>query len=79
MSREPIRMLRLIFSAVVGVPLLGAIDAASATLSAGGTFVDDNGTPHEGNIEAVFSSGITRACDPPRNSMFCPGDGASRR
>jgi hypothetical protein len=73
MSRQSVRMRRIVFSAVVGVLLLGAIDAASATLPAGGTFVDDNGSPHEGNIEAIFSAAITRGCNPPANDRYCPG------
>jgi hypothetical protein len=39
----------------------------------GGTFVDDNGTSHENNIEANFSAGITRGCNPSANDRFCGG------
>lgn len=49
---------------VVGLPLsaLGA-----------GTFVDDDGNPHEAAIEAIALAGITDGCNPPTNDRYCPG------
>ncbi len=48
------------------------------TLPPGGTFWDDNGNVHEGNIEAIANAGITRGCNPPVNDQYCPGSGVTR-
>ena len=44
---------------------------ALAALPPGGTFVDDDLSPHEGNIEALVASGVINGCgiDPAR---YCP-------
>ena len=47
-------------------------------LGPGGTFVDDNGSVHEGDIEAVAAEGITKGCNPPDNDRFCPDDPVTR-
>jgi hypothetical protein len=44
-------------------------------LPPGGTFVDDDGSPHEADIEAIAAEGITRGCDVDR---FCPEDSVTR-
>jgi uncharacterized protein YbjT (DUF2867 family) len=49
-----------------------------ATLAPGGTFVDDDGSVHEGSIEAIATEGITRGCNPPANDQFCPDDPVTR-
>ena len=38
----------------------------------GGSFTDDDGNIHEGNIEAIAAKGITKGCNPPFNDRFCP-------
>jgi hypothetical protein len=43
-----------------------------------GTFVDDDGSVHEANIEAVAAAGITRGCNPPDNNRFCPDESVTR-
>ncbi len=43
-----------------------------AALAPGGTFVDDDGSVHEGGIEAIAAAGITVGCNPPFNDRFCP-------
>lgn len=48
------------------------------TLPPGGTFVDDNGNIHEGNIEAIAAAGITKGCNPPANNRFCPDSSVTR-
>lgn len=55
----------------LAVALLGA-------LMPGGTFVDDDTSPHEADIEAVAAAGITRGCNPPANDAFCPDEPVSR-
>jgi hypothetical protein len=57
---------------VVAAWLFAAAAQASAALPPGGTFMDDNGSPFEGAIEAVAAAGITKGCDPGTNVLFCP-------
>ena len=42
----------------------------AAELPPGGTFVDDDGSLHEPNIEAIAAAGITAGCDA---THYCPG------
>ncbi|MDJ0925933.1 MAG: S-layer homology domain-containing protein [Acidimicrobiia bacterium] len=44
----------------------------------GGTFIDDDGNVHAGNIEAIAARGIARGCNPPSNDRYCPGDSVTR-
>jgi hypothetical protein len=66
-----------ILLAVVSLSLGSAVGAA-AMLPPGGTFVDDDGSVHEADIEAVAEAGITRGCNPPLNDRFCPDDPVTR-
>lgn len=43
-----------------------------------GVFRDDDGTTHEANIEKIYAEGITRGCNPPLNTEFCPNREISR-
>ncbi len=52
--------------------------AGAAELEPGGTFVDDDGSVHEGSIEAIAAAGITRSCNPPVGDRFCPSDPVTR-
>jgi hypothetical protein len=52
--------------------------AVAATLPPGGTFQDDNGNVHEGNIEAIAAAGVTKGCNPPTNDRYCPGGVVTR-
>jgi len=49
-----------------------------ALLPPGGTFIDDDGSVHEGGIEALAAAGITTGCNPPTNNRFCPLDRVTR-
>jgi hypothetical protein len=49
----------------------GVVDALEA-LYAGGAFSDDDGSIFEADIEWLAAEGITRGCNPPSNTMFCP-------
>ena len=49
-----------------------------AALPPGGTFVDGDGSVHEGSIEAIAAEDITRGCNPPVNDRFCPSDAVTR-
>lgn len=50
--------------------LVGALGFAS--LPPGGTFIDDDGSIFEGDIEAIAADGTTAGCNPPTNNRFCP-------
>ncbi len=41
-------------------------------------FVDDDGNIFEEDINAIAEEGITRGCNPPDNTMFCPTDPFTR-
>jgi hypothetical protein len=43
-----------------------------------GRFLDDNGSTFEADVEWLASTGITRGCNPPTNSRFCPTDPVTR-
>ena len=51
---------------------------AADTSGSNGTFADDDGNVHESNIEAIAAKGITLGCNPPENSLYCPGDSVTR-
>ena len=58
-----------LFAAVALMALIPAPGAFAQELEPGGTFVDDDGNPHEASIEALVAAGITQGCDAER---FCP-------
>jgi uncharacterized protein YkwD len=41
-------------------------------------FADDNGSRFEADIETLAAAGITRGCNPPSNTRFCPNDHVTR-
>jgi hypothetical protein len=44
----------------------------------GNTFTDDDGSVFESDIAKLATAGITRGCNPPANTMFCPRDRVTR-
>ncbi len=58
---------------LVVLVMVAALPAAA--LAPGGTFIDDDGNPHEPNIEALVGAGITNGCEPDR---FCPAAPVTR-
>ncbi len=46
--------------------------ALKLTAGIGNTFIDDNTSIFEADIEALAASGITKGCNPPTNNLFCP-------
>ena len=58
--------------AVSFATFLGAAPANATELPPGGTFIDDNGLSEECYIEAIRAIGITKGCNPPENTRFCP-------
>lgn len=43
-----------------------------------GTFSDDDGNTFEFSIEWLAGEGITKGCNPPTNTLFCPNDNVTR-
>ena len=41
-------------------------------------FVDDDGSIFETDINAIAAAGVTKGCNPPANSRFCPQDTVQR-
>jgi hypothetical protein len=66
------RLLASILALLVAVP-----GAAFADLSPGGTFLDDDGSVHEPDIEAIAAAGVTNGCNA-AGDRFCPADGVTR-
>jgi germination protein M len=42
--------------------------------TAGETFVDDDASEFESDIERLAAAGVTRGCNPPDNDRFCPDE-----
>jgi hypothetical protein len=63
---------------IVVVLASGSLVAGDSPLGPGGTFFDDDGNIHEGNIEAIAAAGITRSCNPPHNTKYCPNSPVTR-
>ena len=70
------RVLAIVLGVVVGLSAAAPVYADHAA-EPGGTFVDDDGSVHEGSIEAMFESGVTRGCSTD-SPLFCPDDPVTR-
>jgi hypothetical protein len=57
------------------VPVVLVAPVSAADLPPGGTFQDDNGSVHEGDIEAIRAAGITNGCATDR---YCPAQPVPR-
>jgi parallel beta-helix repeat protein len=44
----------------------------------GNRFTDDNGSVHEGSIQAIAAAGISLGCNPPTNTKYCPSNPVRR-
>ena len=49
--------------------------ATPTVVAVGGSFSDDDGSPHEPDIETLYSRGITNGCGP---AIYCPNDAMTR-
>lgn len=66
-------MKRLVaIGAVLAMVLVGS-PVSAFTIS--GTFTDDDGNPHESNIQAIAEIGVTNGCG---GTSYCPGDVVTR-
>ena len=80
-SNQPDSIRRLVIvSLLAGLALVIMVGglALAGDLPPGGTFTDDDGNIHEGNIEAIAAAGITKGCNPPANDRFCPNSSVTR-
>ena len=50
----------------------------AAVLAAGGTFTDDDDSTFETEIEWLAAAGVTKGCNPPDNTLFCPEKDVTR-
>ncbi len=53
----------------------GTLAGSAQELPPGGSFIDDDGSQHEGSIEAIAAAGITSGCTATR---YCPDDPVTR-
>jgi hypothetical protein len=44
----------------------------------GDLFTDDDGSTFEADIDRLGTAGVTRGCNPPANTEFCPNDNVTR-
>ncbi len=72
--------LKVLVSLVLGltISLLIAGVALADGIGPSGTFFDDDGNIHEGAIQAISFEGITKGCNPPQNTDYCPSANVSR-
>ena len=54
------------------------VRALGLTARGSATFVDDDNSEFEADIERLASAGITLGCNPPANDRFCPTDPVTR-
>jgi hypothetical protein len=66
----------LVAVSLVALAVLISPTAEGITIS--GFFTDDDGNTFEGDIEAIANVGITRGCNPPGNTLYCPDDEVTR-
>ena len=69
--------LKLAVGAIV-LAVFSPLTAGFANVNPGGTFVDDDLSVHEGSVEAIAAAGITKGCNPPSNTKFCPASPVTR-
>ncbi len=72
-----IRPFLLIVALVAGI-VFGANPAMAEHIPPNGYFTDDDGLVHERNIDALRAAGITKGCNPPTNTRFCPSNSVTR-
>ncbi|MGH8912264.1 MAG: S-layer homology domain-containing protein [Acidimicrobiia bacterium] len=62
-------------SLALGPDRLGCDDAPVPTE---GTFADDDHSVHQADIEELAAAAITKGCNPPANTLFCPEQAVTR-
>ena len=75
---KPTRQLLIAFAAIAAVAIPGVATGNVAAGQPGGAFYDDDANEHASAIEALAAAGVTRGCNPPINTRFCPDASVSR-
>jgi hypothetical protein len=70
-----ITVLAVVALVLVSVP---ASTALADDTGPSGYFFDDDGNTHEAAIQAIRIQGITRGCNPPQNTNYCPDETVTR-
>jgi len=70
--------IRKALSANVTPQITGFVVDGDLSTGFDGTFSDDDGSVHEGMIEAIYAAGITVGCSSVDPTLFCPGGGVTR-
>lgn len=70
-------LVRLTVVAMV-LAALSPLAMGRADVPPGGTFLDDDLSVHQGSIEAIAATGMTRGCNPPLNTWYCPNARVTR-
>jgi hypothetical protein len=56
----------------------GDVMVARYLLDDSGRFIDDDASVHQTDIETIASTAVTRGCNPPLDTEFCPTDPVTR-
>ena len=64
-------------SIVIADSYIGPMNGAPCAPTSG-TFIDDDDSIFEADIEALAGAGITRGCNPPHNDRYCPNNPVTR-
>jgi hypothetical protein len=72
------RQLLVVFTVSAVLTVTGTEAGIATAGQPGGAFYDDDTSEHASAIEAIAAAGITRGCNPPLNSRFCPDGHVSR-
>ncbi|RLE20938.1 MAG: hypothetical protein DRJ50_09945, partial [Actinobacteria bacterium] len=64
--------------ATLAASILLVAGVAVATDPGDESFIDIDGNIHEADIDAIADAGITRGCNPPANTMYCPDESVTR-
>ncbi|MFP3913725.1 MAG: hypothetical protein ACLFWM_02540, partial [Actinomycetota bacterium] len=65
---------------MLGVAVLAALITAPLTVAATDTFVDvSDSNPHHDDVAWLADTGVTRGCNPPANTEYCPGEPVLRQ
>ncbi len=67
------RWIALGVAGFLGLVVLVAVSPDADGLVLNGYFDDDDGNIFENDINAIAEAGITKGCNPPANTEFCPG------
>lgn len=60
------------------VALAAVFSTEAEAIVLGGFFTDDDGHLFEADIDTIAAAGITKGCNPPANTRFCPDDAVDR-